>query len=258
MFSPEILLTLNIHQQLFTDPRRIALLKAIEQTGSLSQAAKEIGVSYKTAWDAINEINKLAPKPFLIIAIGGKNGGGTKLSAYAVRFIQLYELLTHLQQKAFNILSDDKIPLDDILKATASLSLQTSARNQLYGAVKQIQTSGIAGFITVQLSDNKTELKAYITQPSIERLKLGTDKTVLLLIKAPLIELNDANENCLSVTIEKITTDGKWSEIACSLPSGIVLYASKLANEIKQSRLIIGKQVKLSINPQHIIVTTLV
>ena len=50
MLSPEILLTLNLNQQLFTDPRRIALLKAIEQTGSLSQAAKQIGISYKTAW----------------------------------------------------------------------------------------------------------------------------------------------------------------------------------------------------------------
>ena len=84
MLSAEILLTLNLNQQLFTDPRRIALLKAIEQTGSLSQAAKQIGISYKTAWDAINEINNLAPTPFLITATGGKNGGGTKLSAYAV------------------------------------------------------------------------------------------------------------------------------------------------------------------------------
>ncbi|MWP63028.1 TOBE domain-containing protein [Gilliamella sp. Pas-s25] len=262
MFSPEILLTLNIQQQLFTDPRRIALLKAIEQTGSLSQAAKQIGVSYKTAWDAINEINKLAPNPFLITAIGGKNGGGTKLSAYAVRFIQLYDLLTQLQQNAFNILSDDKVPLDDILKTTARLSLQTSARNQLYGTVKQIHTSDVAGFITVLLSDNQTELTAYITQPSIERLKLSTDKTVLLLIKAPLIEWvntkENANKNLLSVTVEQITTDGKWSEIAFLLSSGVVLYASKLADEVKQSALTVGKQTTLFIHPQHIIVATLV
>ncbi|NUF48572.1 TOBE domain-containing protein [Gilliamella sp. ESL0250] len=262
MFSPEILLTLNIQQRLFTDPRRIMLLKAIEQTGSLSQAAKQIGVSYKTAWDAINEINKLAPKPFLITAIGGKNGGGTKLSAYAVRFIQLYDLLTQLQQTAFNILSDDKVPLDDILKATARLSLQTSARNQLYGTVKQIQTSDVAGFITVLLCDNQTELSVYITQSSIERLKLSIDKTVLLLIKAPMIEWANTkeveNENHLLVTVEKITTDGKWSEITFSLSSGVVLYASKLADEVKQSALTVGKQTTLFIHPQHIIVATLV
>ncbi|MCX8711476.1 TOBE domain-containing protein [Gilliamella sp. B2969] len=257
-FSPEILLTINSNQQLFTDPRRIALLKAIDQTGSLSQAAKSIGISYKTAWDAISEINRLAPTPFLITITGGKNGGGTKLSAYAVRFIQLYDLLTHIQHNAFNILSDDNVPLDDILKATAKLSLQTSARNQLYGSVKRIETNNIAGFITVLLGDNQTELKAYITHKSLERLKLTMDKTVLLLIKAPLIELNDSLENCLSVTVEKVTTDGEWTEIAFCLASGMMLYASKLTNTVKDYALVAGKKLTISIDPQHIIVATLV
>lgn len=258
MFSPEILLTLNIHQQLFTDPRRIALLKAIEQTGSLTQAAKQVGISYKTAWDATNEINQLAPKPFLITEIGGKKGGGTKLSHYAIRFIQLYELLTQLQQHAFNILRDDKVPLDDILKATAKLSLQTSARNQLYGSVKQIETNGVAGFVTVQLDDNQTQLKVYITQPSVQRLKLSPDKTVILLIKAPLIELNDTYENRLLMKVENITTDGDWSDITFSLPSGIMIYASRETREIEQYALTEGKQITLSIDPQNIIIATLV
>lgn len=258
MLSPDILLTLNINQQLFTDPKRIDLLRAIEQSGSLSQAAKQIGISYKTAWDAINEINQLAPKPFLITATGGKNGGGTKLSAYAVRFIQLYDLLTQLQYKAFNILNDDNIPLDDILKITAKLSLQTSARNQIYGSVSSIEATHIAGLVKVKLNDNQTELKAYITQQSIERLKLNIDKTVLLLIKAPLIELNNLNENQLIVKVEKIVTDGQLSEISFSLPSGIMLYASKATNEVNQLKLIEGQLTTISIHPQHIIVATLV
>jgi ModE molybdate transport repressor domain/molybdenum-pterin binding domain len=258
MLSPDILLTLNINQQLFTDPKRIDLLRAIEQSGSLSQAAKQIGISYKTAWDAINEINQLAPKPFLITATGGKNGGGTKLSAYAVRFIQLYDLLTQLQYKAFNILNDDNIPLDDILKITAKLSLQTSARNQIYGSVSSIEATHIAGLVKVKLNDNQTELKAYITQQSIERLKLNIDKTVLLLIKAPLIELNNLNENQLIVKVEKIVTDGQLSEISFSLPSGIMLYASKATNEVNQLKLTEGQLTTISIHPQHIIVATLV
>ena len=48
----EILLTLRLQQKLFADPRRIALLKQIEQTGSISQGAKNAGISYKSAWDA--------------------------------------------------------------------------------------------------------------------------------------------------------------------------------------------------------------
>lgn len=258
MFTPEILLTLSLNQQLFTDPRRIALLKAIDQTGSLSQAAKKINISYKTAWDAISEINKLSPKPFLITATGGKNGGGTKLSAYAIRFIQLYDLLTVLQQNAFKILNDDQVPLDDILKTTAKLSLQTSARNQLYGSVEQIQTNDVGGFIMVKLNDEQTQLKVYITKQSVERLKLSVKKTVLLLIKAPLITLNDSNENNLPVMVENITTDGQLCEIAFTLASGLTLYASKLTSEVEPLALTVGKQTTLSIHPEHIIVATLV
>ena len=46
-----------LQQRLFADPRRIELLKQVQQTGSISQGAKLAGISYKSAWDAINEMN---------------------------------------------------------------------------------------------------------------------------------------------------------------------------------------------------------
>ena len=54
----EILLTLKLQQKLFADPRRISLLKHIALSGSISQGAKDAGISYKSAWDAINEMNQ--------------------------------------------------------------------------------------------------------------------------------------------------------------------------------------------------------
>ncbi|OPL22087.1 molybdenum-dependent transcriptional regulator, partial [Morganella morganii] len=56
----DILLTLKSEGHLFADPRRISLLKQVRATGSLSQGAELAGISYKSAWDAINEINQLA------------------------------------------------------------------------------------------------------------------------------------------------------------------------------------------------------
>lgn len=53
----EILLTLKLQQRLFADPRRIELLKQVRHTGSISQGAKLAGISYKSAWDAVNEMN---------------------------------------------------------------------------------------------------------------------------------------------------------------------------------------------------------
>ncbi len=111
----EILLTLKLQQRLFADPRRIALLKQIDQTGSISQGAKHAGISYKSAWDAINEMNQLSEQPLVDRATGGKGGGGAVLTRYGQRLIQLYDLLAQIQQKAFDVLSDDDtLPLDSL------------------------------------------------------------------------------------------------------------------------------------------------
>jgi molybdate transport system regulatory protein len=50
----ELSLHIRLQQKLFADPRRIELLKRVQQTGSISQGAKLAGISYKSAWDAIN------------------------------------------------------------------------------------------------------------------------------------------------------------------------------------------------------------
>ena len=68
----EILLTLKLQQKLFADPRRISLLKHIALSGSISQGAKDAGISYKSAWDAINEMNQLSEHILVERATGGK------------------------------------------------------------------------------------------------------------------------------------------------------------------------------------------
>ena len=61
---------------------RIHLLEAIDRLGSLTQAAKSIPLSYRAAWDALDEMNNLAEQPLVVRTTGGKNGGGTLLTAY--------------------------------------------------------------------------------------------------------------------------------------------------------------------------------
>ncbi len=131
----DILLTLKLHDKIFADPRRIALLKQVAQTGSISQGAKLAGISYKSAWDAINEMNQLGDGLLVERATGGKGGGGAQVTPYGARLIALYDLLGQIQQKAFDALSDDALPLDSLLAAIARFSLQTSARNQWFGRV---------------------------------------------------------------------------------------------------------------------------
>ena len=70
---------------------RVNLLKAIEQTGSLSKAAKSLKMSYKKAWNLVNEVNVRAQNPVVETSIGGKGGGGAILTAYGKSLIEKFD-----------------------------------------------------------------------------------------------------------------------------------------------------------------------
>jgi len=72
---------------------RVSLLKAIEDTGSLSKAAKSLRMSYKKAWSLIDAINKRAQYPVITTSIGGKGGGGAQLTPYGKSLIKAFETI---------------------------------------------------------------------------------------------------------------------------------------------------------------------
>lgn len=80
----------------FLGDGRITLLRNIESTGSISQAAKLMGMSYKAAWDDVDVMNNLANTPLVIRNTGGKHGGGTSLTEAAHAIIQDYEYISVL------------------------------------------------------------------------------------------------------------------------------------------------------------------
>jgi molybdate transport system regulatory protein len=80
---------------------RVRLLKAIEETGSLSKAARSIQISYKKAWTMLDAVNKSAKCPVTESSTGGKGGGGAILTAYGKELINAFEAInkncwTHL------------------------------------------------------------------------------------------------------------------------------------------------------------------
>ncbi len=70
---------------------RVLLLKAIDETGSLSKAAKKLKISYKKAWTLIDAVNKSSKKPVTTASIGGKGGGGAKLTHYGKKLVSAFE-----------------------------------------------------------------------------------------------------------------------------------------------------------------------
>ena len=74
---------------------RIRLLKAIQDLGSLSKAARSLDMSYKKAWNLIDSINKNAKKPVVTKTIGGKGGGGATLTPHGEELVSIFRKINN-------------------------------------------------------------------------------------------------------------------------------------------------------------------
>ena len=72
---------------------RIELLEAIERSGSISAAARTVGLSYRAAWNWIDRINRRAGEALVRTATGGVRGGGAQLTAAGTAAVCAYRLL---------------------------------------------------------------------------------------------------------------------------------------------------------------------
>jgi molybdate transport system regulatory protein len=72
-------------------PGKIALLKAVRETGSISAAARAMKLSYKKAWQLIDELNGMFKTPVVETRIGGSERGGAQVTPLGQRLIAIYE-----------------------------------------------------------------------------------------------------------------------------------------------------------------------
>ena len=74
-------------------PGKIALLEAIAETGSISAAGRQLGMSYRRAWLLIDEMNKALSSPAVNTAAGGSHGGGTALTPVGEQIVRHYRAI---------------------------------------------------------------------------------------------------------------------------------------------------------------------
>jgi molybdate transport system regulatory protein len=74
-------------------PGKIALLEAIRSTGSISAAARSIGMSYRRAWLLVEEINRALREPAVTAETGGPGGGGAIVTPTGERVVGLYRTI---------------------------------------------------------------------------------------------------------------------------------------------------------------------
>ena len=77
----------------FFGPGPAELLEGIDKTGSINQAAKQMGMSYKKAWEMITRLNSQSGKPLVMQHTGGEKGGGSEITGEARELIRFHHQL---------------------------------------------------------------------------------------------------------------------------------------------------------------------
>ena len=71
-------------------PGKAALIAQIGRTGSISAAARAMGMSYRRAWQLVEALNKSFKEPVVLTAVGGKRGGGAVVTELGKRLVATY------------------------------------------------------------------------------------------------------------------------------------------------------------------------
>ena len=76
-------------------PGKIELLETICSCGSIRAASQTMGMSYRRAWDLVDEVNRLCATPAVELKVGGKNGGGASLTPLGTSLVARYHQIIH-------------------------------------------------------------------------------------------------------------------------------------------------------------------
>lgn len=211
---------------------RIALLAAIGETGSITRAAKAVGLSYKGAWDAIDTMNNLAGEPLVLRATGGKGGGGTTLTPRATALIAAFRAIEREHRRFIDAASAAVEGFEVNWKPIGRIGMKTSARNQLFGKVLAVKHGAVNDEVVLALPGEHT-ITAVVTHESVQELGLAPGVDACALVKASWVVLavEDGSplrlsaRNQLQGVVETVTRGAVNSEVLLALDGGMTLAA---------------------------------
>ena len=195
--------------------KRIDILRRIKETGSISEAARASGVSYKAAWQALETLENLA---------GGKRGGGTTLTVTGEQILKIADRIAQARSEVLRSFTDAEQPLANHLTTSGILS---SMRNNLPCVVENVKHGSALVRVFLRL-DEENIIKASVTAESAQLLGLKPGVRMIAAAKATAVEIAksfpDANlDNRLTGRVVRCTRSEKGGEVALRLPSGLIV-----------------------------------
>ncbi|HDR9876412.1 MULTISPECIES: TOBE domain-containing protein [Burkholderia] len=229
---------------------RIALLAAIGDTGSITRAAKAVGLSYKAAWDAVDTMNNLAGEPLVARSTGGKGGGGTTLTPRATSLIAAFRTIEREHRRFIEAASAAVAGFDVDWALIGRIGMKTSARNQLFGKVASIVRGTVNDEVTLALPGGQSVV-AVLTHESADALGLREGADACALVKASWVvlavddggpDLKVSARNRLRGSVDAVAAGAVNSEVTLALDGGGTLTAVVTNDSVDALQLDAGRR----------------
>lgn len=249
-------LTLEMLGQPFLLEKRISLLHAIEEQGSISKAAKAVPMSYKSAWEAVDTMNSLSSEPIVCRETGGKDGGGTTITTYGRQLLENYAMLKREHTHFLKRLSELTDIQSGAFKTIERLSLQISARNQMRARVVSVACENLNAKIHLELKSGQA-LVSVITKEAVENLHIEKGQHVTVIFKSSVVLLSEVSDetfedNRLEGIVAKIEIDEENMKVQVDIGNHDTVVSVMPVKVLEERELKVGSSVRLRLKASDI------
>lgn len=249
-------LTIRVGDVTLANPKRIELLRQIDQLGNLTRAAKLAGYSYKGAWDAIDQMAALSGGTLIDRHTGGKGGGGTTLTERGRQLLRNFTLIQDEHQRFIGRLNQLAQGLSNDYALANEIAMKTSARNQYAGIIVSIVPGPVNDELGILVHD-KQLLTASITHGSCRELRLAIGAKVFALIKASSVSIAPASvqgKNAFAGVAQTVVRGEHRSEVVVLLDGGMALVGTLPNASLDAISLQQGDAVMAGFDPSSVII----
>jgi len=231
--------------------KKIKLLEAIRQSGSISKASKLVPISYKLAWEMIESMNNLSKNPIVEKAKGGSGGGGTKLTSHGEELIKNYYII----KEKYELFLESIKNIKD-LKTIEKLAINISARNQLLGKIVEIKNSSLSSDVTFELKSG-VRLTSNITYEAVSELGLKKGDEIVGIIKASSFYLSYKPErefNSFRGVIESFEDCEGIAKMLVCIEKNEKIWVTLKSHLASELNLKVDKEIFVFIQPKNILI----
>ncbi len=257
----DTLLALRADGRLLVGRERVTLLEAVIEHGSITKAAEAAGFSYKTAWDAVNAINNLLPRPAFITHTGGPRGGGAEVTDEGRRLLTAFRRLEEkLGRISHSIVEDGLRHEQDLL--FWGIGLRLSARNAFHCTVAEVAPSPVNVKVRLEVSPG-LEISSIVANASVAELGLAPGRSVVALVNANSVLLAphhqkpriSANNKMEGIVLARFDGDAD-AEVTIDLGEGKTMTSIVTADSADAGEIAVGAKVWAIFNSSHVILAS--